>query len=193
MTILFPGVQESTVPSTSVTTSAVNSQDLGSGTARTLVTGSVLAVPNGGLQVGAKIKFRAVISKTGAGTASSTFDIGIGATGTTADAATVAFSTGTQTGVADAGVVDIEAIVTSLGTSTTTGHITGTGVLLHNLASTGLAPTPAVVVTDAITNADLTLADALFVGLYVTEGTGNDITVVSVGGSLSSLSTGASG
>lgn len=192
MTILFPGVQESTVPSTSVTASAVNGQDLGSGTARTLVTGSLLKVPNGGLSVGTKIKYRAVVTKAGSGgTAGSTFDVGIGLLGTTADAATVTFSTGTQTAVADTGVVDITATVTSLGTSITTGNISGAAVIQHNLAATGLAVVPVVVATSAITNADLTLADAQYVGLYVTEGTGNDLTIVSVEGSLSGLTTGA--
>lgn len=192
MTILFPGVQQSTVPSTTVKAAAVNGQDLGAGTARTLVTGSLLKVPNGGLVVGAKIKYRAVLTKTAAGTASSTFDVGIGPNGTTADSATVSFGTGTQTAAIDTAVVDITATVTSLGTSTSTGHVDGVMVMSHNLQATGFGPTSPVVVHNAVTNADLTLNDALYVGLYITEGTANDITVVSIEGSIDGLTTGAS-
>jgi hypothetical protein len=190
MTILFPGVQESTVPSTSVVANANNSQDLGASAARTLVLGSLLKVPNGGLQVGTKIKYRAVVTKAGSGgTAASTFDVGIGLLGTTADAATVTFSTGTQTAVADTGVVNIEATVTAI--SATAGHISGAAVVQHNLSATGLAVIPTVVVTSAITNADLSLTTAQYVGLYVTEGASNDLTIVSVDGVLDGLSTGA--
>lgn len=190
MTILFPGVQESTVPSTSVVANANNGQDLGASAARTLVAGSLLKVPNGGLQVGTKIKYKAVLTKAGAGgVAATTFDVGIGLLGTTADAATVSFSTGTQTAVADTGILDIEATVTAI--SATAGHISGVAQLTHNLAATGLAVVPTVVATSSITNADLSLATAQYVGLYVTEGASNDLTIVSVDGVLSGLATGA--
>lgn len=189
MTILFPGVQESSVPSTSVTASSATPQDLGAGTARTLVAGSLLKVPNGGLSVGSKIKYRAVITKTAAGSAASTFDVGIGLLGTTADAATVSFGTGTQTAAIDTGVVDIEAVVTAV--SATAGGVKGTMLLGHNLQATGFGPTSPVVVASAVTNADTSLATAQYVGLYVTEGAANDITIVSVEGVLSGLTTGA--
>lgn len=187
-TELFPGVQLSSVPSTTITASAVNGQALGTGAARTLVTGSLLAVPNGGLSVGSKIKYRAVLTKTAAGVASATIDVGIGATGTTADAATVSFTTGTQTAAIDTAVVDIEALVTEI--SATAGGITGTMVLSHNLQATGFGPTSPIVETSTITNGDTSLADALYIGLYVTEGAANVVTVVSVEASLSGVTTG---
>lgn len=187
MTILFPGVAEETAPSTKVTNSAVPAQAIAA--TRTYVTGSQLAVPNGGLQVGTKIKFKVAIAKTAAGTAASTFDIAIGLLGTTADAATASFSSGTQTAAVDEAVVDIEAVVTDI--SATAGGVNGEMVLVHNLAATGFAVIPTVVVNSAVTNADTSLTTAQYVGLCITGGTSNVITARIVSAELSGLSTGA--
>src|SRR6185295_1063200 len=56
-------------------------------TVSTYVTGSNLLVPSIKLQVGACFEWRMAITKTGAGTATSTFDVCVGTAGTTADTA----------------------------------------------------------------------------------------------------------
>lgn len=187
MTILFPGVQEATAPSTKITNSAVPAQAIAS--TRTYVTGSKLAVPNGGLQVGSKFKFKVALAKTAAGVAASTFDVAIGLLGTTADAATASISTGTQTAAIDEAVVTVEGVITAI--SATAGGVNAEGVVLHNLAATGFALTPVVVANSAVTNADTSLATAQYIGLCITGGASNVITARIVEASLDGVTTGA--
>lgn len=187
MTILFPGVAESTVPSTKVTNSAVPAQAIAS--TRTYVTGSKLAVPNGGLSVGSKFKFKVAVGKTAAGVAASIIDVAIGLLGTTADAATVSFTTGTQTAAADEAVITVEGTITAI--SATAGGVNAEGVILHNLAATGFAATQAVVANSAVANADTSLATAQFIGLCITGGAANVLTAHLVSAELSDVTTGA--
>lgn len=191
MTILFPGVAESVgAPSTSVKNAAVAAQAPVAAT-RTYITGSQLAVPNGGLSVGSKFKFKLAIAKTAAGSATSTFDVAIGVNGTVADAAAVSFVKPAGTAAADEAVVTVEGTVTAI--SKTAGGIVAEFVLAHNLEVTGHALTPNVVLSSIVTNADTSLADALFIGLCVTTGAADAITIHYAEAELSALTTGASG
>jgi hypothetical protein len=139
----------------------------------TYITGSQLKVPPGGLKVGSKIRFRLGLAKTGAGTATSTFAIVFGTAGTVADTARVSFTKPAGTAVADEGFVTIEATVRSV---SATGVVVGNFVLVHNLASTGHATVP--VVTLVTTSSGFpTNAEDLYVGLVVTTGASDVVTV----------------
>ncbi len=80
-------------------------------TTRTYITGSTITVPPSGLKIGTCFRWTMNLTKTGAGTASSTFDIAFGTAGTTADTARVSFTKPAGTAVIDEGKVVIEAIV----------------------------------------------------------------------------------
>jgi hypothetical protein len=107
-----------------------------------LIAASSLAVPVDKLRVGAVFRFRFQISKTAAGTASISFSIRIGTLGTVADAAVLTFALPVGTAVADDAVVEIEMTVRAVGASAV---VQGTLTLIHNLASTGFATVPCVV------------------------------------------------
>jgi hypothetical protein len=105
--------------------------------ADTYLTGSGLAIPQHGLQIGATFKWRFAMTKTGAGVAAPTWSVRSGTLGTVADSQKILFtSPAAQTAVNDAGIVDITAILYSLGVG---GVIAGALSLIHNLAATGLS------------------------------------------------------
>lgn len=146
---------------------------------RTYITGSQLAIPDGRLKVGSKIRFRFNMAKTAAGTATSTFDICFGTAGTTADTARVSFTKPAGTAAADEGWVTVEATVRSVGA---TGVVVGEFVLVHNLAATGHAQIPCVVVNTI--SAAFDVGAATFVGLCITSGASDAITIEQVSAEL---------
>src|SRR6185369_9894412 len=83
-------------------------------TTRTQIVGSLLKVPQGGLKVGTIIKWRFNMTKTAAGTATSTFDISVGTTGTVTDTARVSFTKPAGTAVADDADCEVTCIVRSV-------------------------------------------------------------------------------
>lgn len=173
MTILLPGSRQEMQPGRGldVRNYSVGQQAPVAAT-RTYLTGSQLAIPDGGLKVGAKIRFRFNMAKTAAGVAASTFDICFGTAGTTADTARVSFSKPAGTAAADEGFVTVEATVRSV---SATGVVVGEFVLVHNLAATGHAVIPCVVVYTASAAFDNTLPT--FVGLCITTGAADAITI----------------
>src|SRR6266516_6424110 len=68
---------------------------------RTYLTGSKITVPSGKLQIGTQFLWRWNMTKTGAGTATSTVDIAFGTAGTTADTARVSVTKPAGTAVTD--------------------------------------------------------------------------------------------
>jgi hypothetical protein len=193
MTILFPGVVESSQPAVGP---AIGGQAAGTSgaspsgrvqnfsvtaqvvpaAARTYLTGSALAIPASGLKVGTKLSWTFNMTKTAAGTAASTFDIAFGSTGTVTDAAQVSFVKPAGTAAVDEAWVDIEARVQSV---SATGVVLGEFAMTHNLAATGHATIPSVNVNSVSAGFDNTAATtpALIVGICLTSGAADAITV----------------
>lgn len=188
MTELFPGVQLSNpVPGTLTVKNSSAVQQAPAAATRTYLTGSALKIPRGGLKVGTKFRWRFNVAKTGAGTAASTLDIAFGTAGTTADTARVSFAKPAGTAVADEGVVTVEATVRAV--SATVGKVVGEFSLTHNLAATGHATIPVVVVNTISGNFDNT-TDALIVGLCLTTGAADAITIEFLDAEVSNLNGG---
>lgn len=144
---------------------------------RTYITGSQVALPAAGrLQIGTMFRWTFNMTKTNAGIATSTFDIAFGTAGTTGDTARVSFTKPAGTAAADEGKVVIEAIVR--GPLSSSGIVVGEFTLVHNLASTGHATIPCVVVNTVSSAFDVTLPT--FVGLCITSGASDAITIQQV-------------
>ncbi len=174
MTELLPGVNMSTpVPGSLTVTNQSQTQQAIVAATRTYLSGSALHIP-GGLKVGTRFRWRFNMAKTAAGTAASTFDIAVGAAGTTADTARVSFTKPAGTAAADEGVVAIDAVCRAI--SNTAGVLVGEFVLVHNLAATGHAVIPVVVVNTISANFDNNDND-LYVGICLTSGAADAITV----------------
>lgn len=174
MTELLPGVQMgSPSPGNLKISNYSGTQQQPAATTRTYINGSGLKIP-GGLKVGTRFRWRFNMTKTAAGTASSTIDIAVGAAGTTADTARVSFAKPGGSAAADEGVCTVEATVTAVDAST--GKIKGEFTLGHNLASTGHATIPFVAVYAASANFDNTAND-LYVGLCITTGASDVISI----------------
>ena len=119
-----------------------------SNTTRTYLTGSQLKAPATGFKIGTILKWVIHVTKSAAGTASSTIDICFGTNGSTSDTARVSFTKPAGTAAADAGVVTITAIVR--GPISASCIVAGVMDFSHNLAATGhLAIANAVVQTNS--------------------------------------------
>lgn len=140
---------------------------------RTYIVGSNLKVPVNKLQVGSTFNWVINMTKTAAGVAASTFDIAIGANGTTADTARVSFVKPAGTAVADQGTVTINAIVRSIGAS---GIMVGDFQMTHNLVATGHALNPCINVVTISSGFDMTVAN-LNIGICITTGAADAITI----------------
>jgi hypothetical protein len=191
MTILIPGVYEGKGALNEATPPVV-AQVLTAAT-RTLIAGTLVKAPAGGLKVGSRLKFRASITKTAAGTAASTYDIGFGtvSTGLAATAtARVSFTKPAGDATADEGVIEVEAIVRAV--SATVGVVQGQFELRHNLAATGHATVPVVVLSTTSASFDNS-AEELYIGLYATTGAADAITVTQASGEIATPTNGATG
>jgi hypothetical protein len=182
MTILLPGVvQEVSAGSVAGNAGALGNRVKNQSTAaqtpaatvRTNIAGGNLPVPPAGLKVGTRLRWVFQMTKTAAGSAASTFDIALGTTGTVADAAVVSFTKPAGTAAADEGRVVIEALVKTV---SATGVINGEFTLVHNLAATGHAVIPCVVVFTASGATDLTPQN-LIASLNITSGAADAITI----------------
>ena len=140
---------------------------------KTVITGSALAVPEGGLRVGQIIRFKLTMTKTAAGTAASTFDVAFGSAGTTADTARVSFTKPAGTAAVDEATVEIECVVRSV---SATGVVVGNFKMVHNLENTGHAVIPTVSVTTVSAGFD-NRGEGLIITLQVTTGAADAITV----------------
>jgi len=170
MTILLPGSQSGSgirVKNASAVAQAITAET------RTYLAGSALKVPRGGLKVGDTFRWVFSMTKTAAGTATSTIDIAVGTAGTTADTARVSFTKPAGTAAADEARVVVEAVVRSV---SATGVVVGIMNLTHNLSATGHAQIPSVnvvTVSSGFDNDD----EELYFGLCLTTGASDAITV----------------
>jgi hypothetical protein len=141
---------------------------------RTYLTGSNIAVPTVKLKVGGIYRCRFDLTKTAAGTATSTIDVCVGTNGTTADTARLSFTKPAGTAAADEGWCEIDVTVKANGA---TGVLVGTMIFGHNLSATGHMTIPTAV--QAVTSAsfDMTTAN-LILGVCLTTGAADVITVV---------------
>jgi hypothetical protein len=140
---------------------------------RTYITGSQIRVPKNKLQVGTQFSWQWNMTKTGAGTATSTIDVAIGTAGTTADTARLSFTKPAGTAVIDEGWCEVYATVRTIGA---TGVMVGEFRMTHNLASTGHMVIPSCCVNNISSGFDMTVAD-LFVGVCLTSGASDAITI----------------
>ena len=143
--------------------------------ARTYITGSAITFPAGTMQVGTMLRWTFNLTKTAAGTATSTFDIAFGTAGTTADTARVSFTKPAGTAVADEGLVQIICIIRTIGAA---GVAVGQFHMTHNLAATGHAVIPCVDVNTVSAGFDMTAVTTA--GVCVTSGASDAITVEAV-------------
>ena len=150
---------------------------------RTYITGSKLAIPSTGLRVGTVFRWRFNMTKTAAGIATSTFDIAFGTAGTTSDTARVSFTKPAGTAAADEGWVEIECVIKAVNAST--GVAVGQFTLIHNLASTGHAQIPCVVVST--TSSNFNTVTPTYVGLCITSGASDAITINQVSATATNL------
>lgn len=103
-------------------------------TSEIYLTGSALAIPAHGLQIGSIMRWHVVATKT-AGTAIPVFIVKIGTLGTTGDAAIATFTGfAGPTSATDTAWVDIELIIRTIGTSATSE---GGIKMIHALQTTG--------------------------------------------------------
>jgi hypothetical protein len=143
-------------------------------TTRTYITGSKITVPKSKIQIGTIFRWRFSATKTAAGTASSTIDIAVGTAGTTADTARVSFTKPAGTAAVDEAWFEVHCI--SRGPLSASGIFAGQMIMTHNLSATGHATIPVVVVNTISSAFDVTVAD-LFVGLCITTGASDAITI----------------
>lgn len=175
MAILLPGVERGSdviVRNQSVAAQVV------AATTRTQVTGTRLQIPEGGLKVGSRIRFTLNMTKTAAGTATSTFDISFGTAGSVSDTARVSFTKPAGTAAADEASVQIEAVVRTV---SATGVVVGQFYMVHNLENTGHAVIPTVAVNTVSsafdTSTGTTAVDPYYVALNLTTGASDAITI----------------
>lgn len=159
-------------PTAGVLNGSTGTQTVGAAS-RTYLNGTALVIPVSGLRVGTVLKWVLNITKDANGTATSTFDIAFGTTGTTTDTARVSFTKPAGTAAADVGQVTITAVVRSIGAS---GVVVGNFQLTHNLSATGHAQIPCVVVNTISSGFDTTTA-GMIVGICLTSGAADNITV----------------
>lgn len=170
MTMVLPGSQSGSgirVKNASAVAQAI------AATTRTYLAGSALKVPRGGLKVGDTFRWVFSMTKTAAGTATSTIDIAVGTAGTTADTARVSFTKPAGTAAVDEARVVVEAVVQSV---SATGVVVGIMNLTHNLAATGHAQIPSVNVVTTSAGFDND-DEELYFGLCLTTGASDAITV----------------
>lgn len=141
------------------------------------VTNSNIAVPVGKLRVGTTFRWRIFMTKTAAGsTAGSTILLKIGTAGTTGDATIATLTTGTPTGAADTGLLDLSATIRTIGAAATSNFA---GSLTHNLAATGFSNIAVETYQAAGTTFDSTVAN-LIVGITITTTSASVWTLVQV-------------
>jgi hypothetical protein len=144
----------------------------------TLLTGSLLAVPPQGFQVGTKFRWKLRGSKTAAGVAARNFFIKIGTAGTTADGTVATFlSLGAVTAAVDIGDWEVEFTVRTLGAAASgVAHL----VMQHQLAATGLSANNPDVNVGTMATWNSTTAKQ-FISLCLTTGAAEAITFQSCG------------
>lgn len=142
---------------------------------RTYVSGSAITIPASKMKQGTKLSWKFNMLKSAAGTATSTIEVCVGTNGTTADVAVLSFTKPAGTAAADEGFVIVEAVVKAIdaGTSVMLGEM----VVMHNLAATGHMTIPVACVHAASGGTDDFSIAGLKVGLCITTGASDAITI----------------
>lgn len=142
--------------------------------APTYFAGSALNIPPGKLQIGTHFWWRWNMTKTAAGSATSSIDLRVGTLGATGDASRLNFVKPAGTAAADEAWCEVHAVCR--GPLSASGIFAGEFTMIHNGNTVGHAAIPAVVVNTISSPFDVTVAN-LIVGLSMTTGTGDSITV----------------
>lgn len=189
MTILLPGVQMQSPGgiNTSIKNSSVTPQTPVAAT-RTYIAGSQLKIPPAGLQVGSRARWRFNATKTAAGTALSTIDVAFGVNGTTGDTAVLSFTKPAGTTAVDEAVFEIEVVAKTV---STTGVLVGELVVLHNGNTVGHMTIPVAVVLATSSGFDNSSDTDAYIGVCITTGAADAITIDYVDASLDGLVDGA--
>lgn len=147
--------------------------------ATTLLTGSLINIPDSGVQVGTRFLWHVCMSKTAAGTVALQFLVKVGTAGTTSDGTVLNFTfPAVGTGVIDQGEVWIEFIVAGPLTSSCVPR--GVMSFSHTLTTTGFVTTASWIrVLGTATNFNATTA-ALKAHLSIVTGASYVITVEQV-------------
>lgn len=170
---LLPGVQMVGDPAGNINRNCSVAAQTPAAATRTQIVGSLLKVPPGGLKVGTLLKWVFNMTKTAAGTATSTFDISFGSLGTVTDTARVSFTKPAGTAVADDALVEVTASVRSV---SATGVVVGFFSLQHGLDITGHAIINPVVLKTTGAGFD-NRGEDLYVALNITTGAADAITI----------------
>lgn len=145
---------------------------------RTVIVGSTVSIPAvTRFEIGTTIRWRWNMTKTAAGSAASTIDVAIGTAGTTADTAVLSFAKPAGTAAADEAWCELEMVIR--GPLTASCIAVGEFTLIHNLAATGHAVIPCVVVNTVSSAFDATVA-GLKASLCLTSGASDAITIQQV-------------
>jgi len=147
-----------------------NTADVVANAADTYLTGSGLVLPTGySAQVGMVFRWCLAMTKTAAGVAAPVWSLRVGTAGSTADTARITFtSPNAQTAATDTGMVDVVAILRSVG-SGTNAVLAGILTLSHANATTGLSVLGTVCVQATSAGFDSTPSGLIF-GLSVNPG-----------------------
>lgn len=145
-------------------------------TTRTYITGSNLVMPSIGFKIGATFRWYFNMTKTAAGTATSTIDIAFGTAGTTSDTARCSFTKPAGTAAADEAWVEIFAVVR--GPLSASCVVSAECIVTHNLATTGHMTQQQYVATVQSSTFDITAATT--VGICLTSGASDAITIQQV-------------
>lgn len=147
--------------------------------APTYLAGSALAIPPSNLQIGTHFFWRFNMTKTAAGTATSSIDVRVGTLGATGDASRLNFVKPAGTAAADEAWNEVHAICR--GPLSSSGVFVGEYIMSHNGNTVGHATIPIVVVNTISSAFDVTVAN-LIVGLSITTGAADAITIQMVEG-----------
>jgi len=144
-----------------------NTADVVANAADTYLTGSALALPSHGFQVGTRFRWRFWMTKTAAGTATPIWVVRVGVNGTTADTARLTFTGPAQTAAVDTGRVTLDVITRSVSSA---GVIAGVLTLAHHTSgTTGLANIVSPTIQVVSAGFDMTVAN-LIVGVSINPG-----------------------
>jgi hypothetical protein len=153
--------------------SSTSSQNV-SATTRTYLVGSNLTFIPAQLKAGTKFRWTIALTKTAAGTATSTIDIAFGIAGTTDDTALVSFVKPGGTANTDAGRMVIDCILRYVGTGATS-FVVGHMAFTHNGNTLGHMTIPVADVTVIASNVDISTATNI--GICLTSGTSDAMTI----------------
>ncbi len=143
-----------------------NTADEVANAANTYLAGSKITIPQHGLAAGMMFRWKMGLTKTGAGVATPAWTVVVGTNGSTADTVRLTFTGPAQTANADAGLVEIIAILRNTGAS---GVLAGILTMDHNGNTLGLANVPQVTLQATSAGFDTTPA-SLKVGVCINPG-----------------------